>query len=272
MPEMWMCGDCRSSNAAKDKRCYRCGVPRATSEMTEATAGAAAVSAQEARTVLVAATRLGARYRATWWLAIVAGIMIFVSTAAHTIQTRDIVAHVASDASVVMTAAEAQASATIGLVGAAAFLLGMLFWSIWIALVVSNVPALTARWPTRSPVGAFFGQWIPIIQIKRPFTTVRDVVVILSSSAFFPAVVVIAWWTVFLSSYLIPFFYVLVRVVGHEDRTIGDSLRSGSQIGMLLEIVAAVLAACVLVIVEYHQQVALQRRSQIVLGAETSAG
>ena len=272
MPEMWICGDCRSTNGAKDKRCYRCGVPRATSEMTEATAGAAAVTTLETRTVLAAATRLGARYRATWWLAIVTGIAIFVSAAANVLQTRDVVAHVASDGSVVMTPAEAQASAAIGLVGAGAFLLGMLFWSFWIALVVSNVPALTARWPKRSPVGAFFGQWIPIIQIKRPFTTVRDVVVILSASALVPALVVMAWWTVFLSSYLIPFFYVLARLIGHEDRTIGDSVRSGSQIGMFLEIVAAVLAACVLVIVEYHQHMALQRRSQIVLGAETAAG
>jgi hypothetical protein len=270
MAEMWICGDCRSTNAAKDKRCYRCGVPRATSEMTEASAGAAVATAEQARTVLAAATRLGARYRTTWPLAIVSAILIFVSTAANVIQSRDSMAHLASDGSVVMSAAQVQANATIGLIGAVAFLLATLVWSIWIALVVANVPALTARWPTRTPLGAFFGQWIPIINIKRPFTTVRDVVVILSASALVPALVVVAWWIAFLASYIVPFIYVFLRVIGQEDPTIGDSVRAGTGIGMYLLIVAAVLAACVLVVVEYHQQLALQRRSQIVLGAEPS--
>ena len=41
---------------------------------------------------------------------------------------------------------------------------------------------------------------------------------------------------------------------------------------MYLQIVAAMLAGCVLVLVEYHQHLALVRRSDIVLGAETAAG
>jgi hypothetical protein len=272
MAEMWICGDCRSTNGAKDKRCYRCGVPRATAEMTEATAAAAVVTADQARTVLASATRLGARYRGTWPLAIVTVILIFVATAAEVLQTRDVIAHTGADGTVVMTVPELTSSATMGLIGAVAFLLGVLAWSFWIALVVANVPALTARWPTRSPVGAFFGQWIPILNIKRPFTTVRDVVVILAPSTATPALVVMGWWATFLASYFVPFIYVLLRVIGHEDATIGDSVRSGSQIGMYLEIVAAVLAACVVVIVEYHQHLALERRSQLVLGAETTAG
>ena len=57
-------------------------------EMTEATAGASAIAAEQSVTVLAAATRLGARYRPTWPLSILTGCLIFVTTAANVLQTR----------------------------------------------------------------------------------------------------------------------------------------------------------------------------------------
>jgi hypothetical protein len=131
---------------------------------------------------------------------------------------------------------------------------------------VANVPALTARWPTRSPTGAFFAQWIPIINLKRPFTVVRDVVIILSGGAAGPALVVILWWIAFLARYVVPFVYVFLRVIGNDDPTPGDTVRTGSQISIYVSIIAAGLAACVLLTVEYYQNLALRRRSVVVLG------
>jgi hypothetical protein len=204
MADMWICADCRSANEAKAKRCYRCGVPRAQGELTEATAAAAAASAQATRTVLATATRLGARYRPTWPLAIVASILIFATTGLIVVQARSDIARVTSDGRLIEDPGTAQAGLSMDAVVVIAFLAGVLVWSIWIALVVANVPALTARWPTRSPTGAFFAQWIPIINLKRPFTVVRDVVIILSGGAAGPALVVILWWIAFLARYVVP--------------------------------------------------------------------
>ena len=70
MAESWVCGDCRSFNQPKADRCYRCHVPRKTSEMTEANAALTTSAKQEARTLAAQIERIGARYVATWPLAL----------------------------------------------------------------------------------------------------------------------------------------------------------------------------------------------------------
>ena len=72
MAESWVCGDCRSFNQPKADRCYRCHVPRKTSEMTEANAALTTSAKQEARTLAAQVERIGARYVATWPLALAA--------------------------------------------------------------------------------------------------------------------------------------------------------------------------------------------------------
>lgn len=265
--DLWICGDCRSANKAKDKRCYRCGVPRSTAELSEARAANTAAQAVEASTVLAAATRLGVRYRSTWPLAVLTGALILGSTAIDVVRTRASLVLVQPDGTLALDPGHAQSLEALGIAYWVTFLVSGLTWSLWIALVVANVPALTARWPNRSPAGAFFALWIPIINLKRPYSIVKEVTTILSGAAFGPALLVIAWWIAWLLFRYGPYVVAFLRAAGGDDKTVGSLMTSTSWSVLVFEFVAAMLAASVLVTVEYHQRRALDRRSDIVLGS-----
>jgi Domain of unknown function (DUF4328) len=264
MADMWICVDCRSANEARAKRCYRCGLPKAQGELTEATAVASPAPVAGPRTVLDAATRVGAKYRPSWPLALLTGGLIFATTTLYVIAVRNAVELARTGVTVGPGQSEATAPAVAFLPVA---LLSYLAWSFWIALVVANVPALTARMPSRSPVGAFLAQWIPIANLKRPFSVVREVMALLSNGAFGPALLVIAWGVTFVAAVLVPSIYVILRTIGHDDPTVTDSLITSNQIGMYLMIAAAALAAAVLLTVEHEQRRALARRAVVVLEA-----
>lgn len=265
MAEMWICGDCRSTNSARDKRCYRCRVPRATSELSEATAANQAVAAQETRTVLAAASRLGVRYRASWPVAVVAGAFILGTTALDVLRTREAMA--VATGTVAADPTHVQGVVTLGTAYLVGYLASGVFWSVWMALLVSNVPALTARWPSHGALGALFALWIPFIGLKRPYSIVKQVTTLLGGSAG-AGLLIIAWWIAFLGSFYLPSIVVFLRALSRDDKTLGDALNTGSVTRIVVVIVAAILAALVLVTVEYEQRLALERRSQVVLGPE----
>jgi len=271
MAEMWICGDCRSANSPKDKRCYRCRVPRASAELDEATAAMSAATAQGTTSVLAAATRLGVRYRATWPLAVLTGALILGTTALDVVRTRQAMGLITPDGGVVDDPTRVEGLLSVGTAYLVGYVLSGVAWSLWIALVVANVPALTARWPNRSPLGAFFALWIPIINLKRPYSVVKEVTAILSGATFGPALLVIAWWVTFLASFYLPTIVVFVRALGHDDSTVGAAMSTGSTTRIAVVFVAATLAALVLVTVEYHQRRALDRRREVVLGGEPGA-
>lgn len=267
---MWICGECRSANNARAKRCYRCGALRTTSELTEATATAGPATASQTVTVLAAATRMGVRYRSTWPLALLAGVLILGTTALDVIRTRLALALISSQGAFATDPAHLEELLSVGRIWLAGYVLSGVVWSFWMALLVRNVPALTARWPSHGPLAALFAFWVPILSLKRPFSIVKEVTTLLSGAAFGPALLVIVWWISFLALSYVPSIVVVLRAVGGDDRTLGALVVTGSVTRMALGIAAAVLAALVLVTVEYLQHMALVRRSQIVLGAETT--
>jgi hypothetical protein len=230
-----------------------------------------AASDQRATTVLAAASRLGVRYRTSWPLAVLTGALILGTTAIDVVRTRDAMALVTPEGGIVDDPSRVQGILSVGTFWLIGFILSGIAWSLWIAIVVANVPALTARWPSRSPAGAFFALWIPIIGLKRPYSVVREVVAIPSGSALGPALLVIAWWLAFLAQFYLPTIVVFLRAVGHDDPTIGAAMSTGSATRIALVLVAAILAALVLVTVEYFQQIALERRSQAVIGPDSGA-
>jgi hypothetical protein len=268
MAEMWVCGDCRSTNNARSKRCYRCRLPRATSELTEATAAYSAAQAQTTTTILAAATRLGVRYRPSWPVALLAGILILGTTGLDVLRTREALSVLTPDGTLATDPTHIAAMNTVTAIWAVGYGLSGIAWSVWMALLVSNVPALTARWPSHGPIGAFFALWIPFIGLKRPYSIVKQVTTLLSGASFGPALLVIAWWLTFLASFYLPTIVVFLRALGGDDQSVGASMSTGSVTRLALVIVAAVLAALVLVSVEYFQRLALERRTQIVFGAE----
>jgi hypothetical protein len=261
--EVWICGDCRSVNSKGQKRCYKCHVPRQVAEISEASAAIGAASAQQARTVLATATRLGARDRPTWPLALLVILLIAAATALSFVQAPAWMSNLDIEGNFIDDPARFDRMLTISTWMFAAFGAALLAWSLWIALVVANVPALTARWPPNSPLGAFFAAWIPIIGLKRPHSVVRGVLGILTEGRPLPGLVALAWWIAVLATYFAPTIAVLT---GGPDRTLYQVMSLAFQVRLVLLVVAAVLAVAVVLIIELEQQAALARRATVVLG------
>lgn len=204
-------------------------------------------------------------------MAVLAGLLILGTTGLDVLRTREAMALITPDGPVVADPARLQELISVGTVWLAGYVLSGVMWSIWMALIVMNVPALTARWPSYGAFAAFFALWIPIIGLKRPYSIVKQVTTLLSGAGFGPAVLVIAWWLTFMASFYLPTFVQFLRALGGDDRTVWQSMATGSVTRLALVIVAAILAALVLVMVEYLQRVALERRTQIVLGGQPTS-
>jgi hypothetical protein len=271
MAEPWMCGDCRSFNSPGASRCYRCRVPRKTSEMTEATAALTLATATKTRTLLAQANRLGARYHATWPLAALLIPIIAVATVTSVLQIPAMSALVGADGTTIEDAALTQNMIRMTALSGGSYLLGVVLWSIWIARVVTNVPALVARWPRYGWLSALLGAWIPLINAKRPFAVVREVCSQLSERPNGAVLVAAAWWLCVVLSYVGPYFVTIARVLGRQDPSALQSVITGSQFGQLFFVPAGIFAVGVVFSVERLQRQALQRRETTVLMADGTA-
>jgi hypothetical protein len=257
--DVWFCGDCRSVNKAREKRCYKCRVPRATAELTEATAAISAVQAKEMQTVLAQASRMGARYRPTWPLALLVIPVILATTALTFAWTNALEAAIGPDGQYLNQPVSSHSLDALSGPLLIALFGGLLIWSAWIALVVANVPALTARWPSYSPSGAFFA---PIRAFRGPYRVVWGVLAILTDGRSGPRLMAVCWWVALLAAYVAPTFVILLR--GPE--TLFQAFLVAMQVRLVLLVIAAILAIAVVVIVEREQRAALNRRASVVLG------
>lgn len=257
--EIWVCGDCRSVNKAREKRCYRCRVPRATAELTAAAAAISSLHTREAQTVLDRAERMGAHYRPTWPLAILIVPVIVATTWLSFAWTNALVASIGPHGETLST----QAVDALGVPLLIALFAGLLLWSTWIALVVSNVPALTARQPLHSTVGAFFAQ---LRGFRAPYHVIWGVLAILSAGRSGPRLVVLGWWLAIMSSYFAPLLVILLR--GSE--TLYQALVVGMQVRLWLLAIAAILAIALVIVVEREQRSALRRRDSVLVGVRHS--
>ena len=257
--EIWVCGDCRSVNKAREKHCYRCRVPRATAELTPAAAAVSSLHVRELQTVLDRAERMGATYRPTWPLALIIVPVILATTWLSFAWTNALVASIGPNGETLST----QAVDALGMPLLVTLFVGLLLWSTWIALVVANVPALTARQPLHSTLGAFFAQFRGF---QAPYRVIWGVLAILSAGRSGPRLVVLGWWLALLSSYGAPLVVIILR--GNE--TLYRALVVGMQVRLGLLAIAAVLAIALVIVVEREQRAALRRRDSVVVGARHS--
>ncbi len=264
MKELWICGDCRSANNASQRQCYKCHVPRATGEMSEATAALTTARDERARTVLAMADRLGARYRPTWPLAILVGLLIVVATSMNITEVQAWAALVAPDGRLVADETRVHEFLTVSAATLAAYAAALVLWSVWIAIVVANVPALTARWPPNSPIGALFGAWIPIINLKRPHSVVRGVLAILTEGRAWPRLLALAWWVGVLATYFAP---TVVVLASGSEVPVPLAVLTSLNARLVLLIPTAILAVTLVVTIEREQRAALRRRADVVFGA-----
>lgn len=268
MAKSWVCGDCRSFNQPKADRCYRCHVPRKTSEMTEANAALTTSARQEERTLAAQIERIGARYVATWPLAIVLIPLIAVATVTSVLQIAAVTALLTPEGQVIENPELSQEAVRMTVISSGSFLLGIVVWSIWIARVIANVPALVMRYPRYGWLAALLGAWIPIICIKRPFSVVREVCSQLVDRPNGAMLIAAAWWLCILLWYFGSNLVAAGRILGGDDASVLQSQLVGTQFGLIFYVPAGIFAAGVVFSVERLQRQALRRRDTTVLMAD----
>jgi len=264
MQEAWICGDCRSLNPARSGRCYKCRVPRAAGEMTDASAALSSSSAQRERTVLAAAARLGARYVPTWPLGIFVIFTIVVAAALAIDQINAAMDVFVLGAGITDADPRFQRLMSGSLAMLVASAVSVVAWCLWIAIVVANVPALVAKWPPNSPIGAFFAPFIPFIGFKRPYSVVRGVVALLSGGSGWSSLLALGWWLTFLAAYFAPTVVLIVNgsivIDGREGL---PAVANALTVRQVLLVPAAVLAIGVVLMIEIQQHGALRRRAAV---------
>jgi hypothetical protein len=270
MAEPWVCGDCRSLNSAKATRCYRCHVPRKTAEMDAAAAASTTASPlRQERTVAAHVERLGTTYRPTWWMAIIVVLLIVAATLVNVYAFLALADEVARDP-FITDEIVFQQLVDLSVLGTTMFFVGVLAWSVWIAFVVRNPPALVARWTRFGWFAAFIGAWVPILCAKRPYSVVRDVIATLSDQPTGASLIAAAWWLCILGYWLGGGMVVFWRTLVGADRTPLQTTAIATQFGLLFFVPAAIFAIGVVVSIERLQRQALRHRDTTVLMADAS--
>ncbi len=256
--ETWICGDCRSANGAKQTRCYKCHVPRVTAELTEQAASIAAVQRHEAQTVLAKAERMGVRYRPSWPVALLVVPTILVATGLTVAWTNSIVDALGPGGEYINDFFMTQSLRTLGIVMLISLVVGWLVWCAWSAIVVANVPALTTRYPSYTPAGAFLGHlrgW------RGGYRIMRGVLVVLTDGRAVPLLITRLWWAALLLAYLAPLPIIVLR----GTAPVYTAIVIAMQVRLVLMGIAAILAISLVLIVEREQRAALARRAQTLV-------
>src|SRR5688572_27030921 len=175
MNDFWACGKCRSVNLNKVRRCYKCQTPRAIGEMPEAAAALRGAAMVNAVNTIATVTRSGARYRPSWPIAIPVVLLIIATTVLTNMQVASLAEAIGTNGRILVGPTTFRTLTSLALATFAVYAAALVLWSGWIAIVVGNVPALTGRWPSRTPVGAFFATFIPFVNFRRPHSVVDSV-------------------------------------------------------------------------------------------------
>ncbi len=266
MADNWVCGDCRSFNNAKADRCYRCHVPRKTSELTDANAAFTTTAApQTPLTLRAQVDRIGVRYHATWPLALLLIPIIAVATVTSLFQLDAASAMLTPDGQFIDDPVLFDRLIRMTAFSSGSFALGVVVWSIWIGLALKNIPALVARWPRYGWGSALFGTLVPILNAKRPFSVVREVCSQLSDRPNGAILLVAAWWACVVLWYFGSGIVTIARVLGGDDQSLLQSQLVGAQFGMVFFVPAGIFAAGVVFSIERLQRQAKRRRETTVL-------
>jgi len=267
MAEPWVCGDCRSFNQAKSDRCYRCHVPKKVAQMTDAAAALTTSVKQEERTLAAQIERIGARYVATWPLALILIPIIAVATVASVLQVEAASAMVDPDGQFIDDPVLFAQLLRMTTISSGSFVLGVIVWSIWIARVIANVPALVMRYPRFGWLAAFLGAFVPFICFKRPFSVVREVCSQLADRPGGAILLAAVWWLCILLWYFGSNIVAAGRILEGDPSVIKAQL-VGQQFGLIFFVPAGIFAGGVVFSVERLQRQAMRRRETTMLMAD----
>ena len=161
----WACRSCRSINAERFSRCYRCKAPKELVQLDPATDAFMKPAGE--------VPRAAGAPRDTRAIAVLAGVAIWAAVffqALSLLWADDALASLANG-----SFGDAQLQRGLILVGGfyGAVLVALLLWATWVSLVIVNVPRLGAGWPSVTPGLAFFEHLIPIWNVWRAPSLVR---------------------------------------------------------------------------------------------------
>jgi len=239
--------------------------------MTAATAALETTAAEKSRTLLAQANRLGARYHATWPLAVLLIPLIAIATVSSVLEVTALMALVDAGGDFVPNTTLTEQALRMSAISTGSFLLDVAVWSVWISVVIGNVPALVARWPRYGWISSLLGVWIPFINVKRPFAVVREVCSQLSVRPNGAVLLAAGWWLCILLWIFGSNFVTIGRVLGRSDATRLQSALVGEQFGLLFFVPAGIFAIAVVISIERLQRQALHRRETTVLMADGAA-
>ena len=188
MDDVWVCGNCKSINRAREHRCYSCH-----GEREEALASVGT----ERRTIDAVANRTVRDYLPTWPLAILAGVLlvtvavlgvlILLRSAQDFPALRDaFVAAIYSGGDGLeagLLATQSAETAFLGLLRTGLVFFALVSFAAWLALATMNVPTLGGGVPPRSPLRVFIYTLIPVWNLFKVPGMVQDVLYRLDSTA-----------------------------------------------------------------------------------------
>ncbi|TMF32865.1 MAG: DUF4328 domain-containing protein [Chloroflexi bacterium] len=169
MKDVWVCGQCRSVNQARDQRCYACHTPRSVGAVDP-------LKLSVTSTAPVVTGPIGT-YQSTIGLALLTSLLIVVAVGAsmlesvlaiNALQTLTGPGPAATDAEV-----EAVSTAFLLMLGAAG--LALLAWATWLSRAVANLPALGVGYGRTSPAFVFVESLIPIYNMYQVHRIVADI-------------------------------------------------------------------------------------------------
>jgi len=243
----WACSSCRSINADRFSRCYKCKAPRELVQLDPMTTtlgpptGAVPVDPGAPRE-----TRPFALFAA---LAIWAAVVFQVLS---TIWANEAMTSI-TNGSFSESQLERGLIFIVGFYGSV--LVALVFWAAWVALVLANIPKLGAGWPAVTPGIAFFEHLVPVWNLWRAPSFIRIVFRHLPGQTGPDIGLITVWVAPLIGVIVIPRVTRYVGIFADDDGRLGLATVQSWLIVAAL-IVSAIAAMAILVRIEERQRLA----------------
>lgn len=186
--EGWICGACRSVNKPGHVRCYHCHTPRVVAQVDPETLPVSGTVPEVAEAPLPP-------YESSDSLAVLARTLVLLAGAA--VFLAGVLGAIVIEALVEEGTAAALGGLTLlgvlNILQVALILAALVAWAAWLSRVVTNVPAVGLGYPSATPRSAFLENFIPVVNLLRVPSIVRDVTSRLDATGRGEALMVATW-------------------------------------------------------------------------------